>query len=208
MKAARTAARTALRQAALAQELAIEEERKARGARAGPRKRIAALAGYPRHQRQVLHGGRRGGGDRGASSWGWGQRHESGSKLSRKAMTGTAASGSPHSVAHHSSGGGSLVPSFGGTAPSSGSVGSGGGATIVEKEASSSAGPSTREVAGGRAAGVARKLRGLNEDSIVWASSMRGSSRSRSSSRNRRRRKEDGSGQVETIQRLVHMGLF
>lgn len=202
VKAARAAARTAMRQAALAQELASEEERKARVFRAGEAKRVCPRG----KQRQGLLGGRRDGGRR-APSWGWGQHQESGGKLSRKSTTGAAASGSLHGVGHHSSGG-SLAPSFGGTALSSGSVGSGGGASIVGTEASSSGTPSIREAAGGRAAEAARKLRGLNEDSVVWASSMRASSRSGSSSRNRQRRKEHGAGQVETIQRLVHMGML
>lgn len=202
VKAARAAARTALRQAGIAQELAIEEERKAKGARAGPRQRVAALAGCPRQQRRDLLGSRRDG-NRGASSWGWGQHHESGGKLSRKDTTSATASGSHHGVGHHSSGG-SVAPSFGGTAHSSGSVGTGGGGvSIVGTEASSSGGPSIRE------AEATRKLRGLNEDSVIWASSMRGSNSSRNgSSRERRRRKEDRAGQVETIQRLVHMGLL
>lgn len=204
VKEARAAARTALKQAALAQELAIEEDRKVRTARAGPRNKVAALARCSRGQRQGLLGSKPDG-DHGSSSWGRGQHQEIGGKLSRKATTGAAASG----IGQHSSGG-SLAPSFGGTALSSGSVGSGGGggASIVETEASSSAGPSLREAAGSRAAEAARKLRGLNEDSIVWASSMRGSSRSGFSSRNRQRRNADGVGQVETIQRLVHMGIF
>eukprot|EP00752_Nemacystus_decipiens_P009657 g8628.t1 len=144
VKAARTAARTALRQTALVQEIAIEEERKARAVRAGPR--------YPHL---------------------------------------------------------SLAPSFGGTPLSSGSIGSRGGASIVETEASSSVGPSLREAAGERAAEEAQKLRGLNENSsLVWASSMRRSSLSGSSSRNQRRRREDGAGQVETIQRLDAWGNF
>lgn len=206
VKAARTAARTALRQAALAQELAIEEERKARAARAGPRHRVAALARCPRGQRQGPLGSRRDG-DRGASSWGWGKHQESGGKLSRNATTGAATGGSPLGAGYHSSGD-SLTPSFGGTPLSTGSVGSRGGASIVGSEAASSSGTSLREAAGGRAAEAARKLRGLNEDSVLWASSMRRSSMSGSSSRNRRRRKEDGAGQVETIQRLVHMGMF
>lgn len=201
VQAARKAARTALRQAALAQELAVEEERKARVARAGPRHRVAALARRPRGQRHGLLGSRRDG-DRGASSWGWGKHQENGGKLSRNATTGAAAGGSPHGVGYHSSGD-APAPSFGGTPLSSGSVGSRGGASVVETEASSSAGPSLREAAGGRAAETARKLRVLNEDSVIWASGRPGSS-----SRNRRRRKEGGAGQVETIQRLVHMGMF
>lgn len=208
VKAARGAARVAMKQAALAQELAIEEERKARKARPGPRNRVAALAGCPRRPRRGLpsskHGGDR---NRGASSWGRGQHQEGDGKLLRSAATSAAAGGSPRG-AGHLSGGGSLAPSFGGAALSSGSVGSGGGASIVDTEASVSAGPSIRELRGGGAADVVRTLRGLKEDSVVWASSMRGSSRSSSSSRNRRRRKEDGAGQVETIQRLVHMGMF
>lgn len=206
VKAARAAAKTALREAAIAQELAIEEERKARMARTGPRNRVDALAGCGRGQRLVLLGSRRNR-DRGAPSRGWGQHQDIGGKLSRKPTTGAAVCMSPHGVGNHSSGG-SLAPSFGGTALSSGSVASGGSASIVETDASNSAGPSIREAACGRAAEAPRQLRGLNEDSIVWASSMRGSSGSRSSSRNRRRRQEGGAGQVETIHRLVHMGMF
>lgn len=213
VKVARAAAKTALRKAALAHELAREEARKARRAtcRAGPRKRIAAFASCPRQRRQGLLGGRQDDGDRGTSSSrkGWGQHQQGGGKLKlpRNAANSAAASGSPHGAGHHTSGG-SLAPSFGGTALCPGSVGSGGGTSIVETETSSSASPSIREAVGGGAAEAARKLRGLSEDSVGWASSMRESHESRSSSRNRRRRNEDGAGQVETIQRLVHMGLF
>ncbi|CAM9832722.1 unnamed protein product, partial [Ectocarpus sp. 8 AP-2014] len=116
---------------------------------------------------------------------------------------GAAGEISPGRVPHN--GGGSFAPSFGGMAQSVGSVGSGGGGSIVRTEASEST-----VVLPAEGAADTRKLRELNEDSVVWASTRRGSGRSSSSSKNRRQRhnKEEGSGQVETIRRLVHMGLF
>lgn len=221
MKAARTAARTALRQVALAQELAIEEERnKARRDRAGPRTRTNTFSGGPRQRRQGPPRGRRDG-DRGASSWGWGHQGN-GSKLSsgriatasdraspagNRGTTNASTGGSAHGAGYHNDGG-SLAPSFEGSAHYSGSVGSVGGGRIAGTDAFGSAGTSGSEVAGGAAAATAQNLRGLNEDSVVWASTRRGSSRSSSCSRNRGRRKEVSEGQVETIGRLVHMGLL
>eukprot|EP00903_Cladosiphon_okamuranus_P012920 g12063.t1 len=205
VKAARAAARTALREATIAQQLAIEEERKAKMVRTGPRNRVVADTGCRRRQRQGLLGSRRSR-ERCASPLGVGQHQDINGKPSRKPTTGAAVSGSTHSIGNHSSGG-SLAPSFGGTVHSSGSVASGGNASNLETEASHSVGPSAREAASGTVAEAARKLRGLEEDRVFWASSMGRFGRSRSSSKNRRRWK-DGAGQVETIQRLVHMGMI
>ncbi len=195
VKAARAAARTARRQAALAEELAREEERsKARGARAGPRKKAPAVPTKMRGRTQGNFRGRRKG-DHGAPSWGWG-RHQG----NRKPTSATAS---------HPSSGGSVAPPFGGGAHSSCSVGSGGGGSTATMEVHSSGVLSNQERPGaGLRAEAARPRRGLNEDSVVWVSSRRGSARSSWSAKNRQRREEDGAGQVETIRRLVHMGLF
>lgn len=194
VKAAKAAARTARRQEALAEELAREEERsKARGGGAGPRKKAPAVPGKMREHMQGVRGRRKG--DRGASSWGWGRPQGNWKPTS--------------ATASYPSSGGSVTPTFGGAAHSSGSVGSGGGGSTATMEVCSSGTLSHQELPGaGMRAEAARPRRGLNEDSVVWASSRRGSARSSWSTKNRQRREEDGVGQVETIRRLVHMGLF
>ncbi|CAM9705457.1 unnamed protein product, partial [Ectocarpus sp. 4 AP-2014] len=209
VKAARAAARTATRRAALAEELANEGERnKRKRNKADRRARTTIGTGASRRQRQGTQNGRELHGGRSPSSWGLGQGDNR--KASRRAISGSDGDGigaageiSPGGVPHH--GGGSLAPSFGGMTQSVGSVGSVGGGCIVGTEASEST-----VVLPVEGAADTRKLRELNEDSVVWASTRRGSGRSSASSKNRRQRqnKEEGSGQVETIRRLVHMGLF
>ncbi|CAM9375677.1 unnamed protein product, partial [Ectocarpus fasciculatus] len=209
VKAARAAARTATRRAALAEELAKEAERSRRKRnKADRRARKTNGPGASRQQRQGIHNGQELRGGRGPSSWGLGQG--GGRKLSRRAVLGndgdtigTTGEVLPGGVPHN--GGGALAPSFGGMAQSAGSVGSGGGGSIVGTEVSEST-----VVLPAEGAADTRKLRGLNKDSVVWASTRRGSSRSSTSSKNRRRwhYKEEGLGQVETIRRLVHMGIF
>lgn len=209
VKAARAAARTATRRAALAEELAKEGERNRRKRnKVDRRARITSGPGGSRQQRQGTKNGRELHGGHGPSSWGLGQG--GGRKLSRRAISsndgdaiGTVGEISPGGVSLN--GGGALTPSFGGMAQSAGSVGSGGGGSIVGTETSESTVMLPAE-----GAAETRKLRELNEDSVVWASTRWGSGRSSASSKNRRRRhnKEEGSGQVETIRRLVHMGLF
>ncbi|CAM9206262.1 unnamed protein product [Scytosiphon promiscuus] len=216
VSAARAAARSARRDAALAQELAREEELE-RGRRDrrghGRTKDTTTTPGGARQQRQGLRGDKRGV-DLGASSWGWGQGK--GRVLSRStppALASTAGAKSKQETEAKnndseqliSSTGGSLAPSFGGTAHSSGSIGSGGDGSVVVTEPPDSGLSVGGPLKGG--AGTLQNIRGLNEDSVLWASTRRGSSRTSASSRNRTR-KADGAGQVETIRRLVHMGLF
>lgn len=215
VKAAKTAAKTALRQVALAQELATEEERnKATRDRAGPRMRAKNFSGGSRERRQVPSGSRRYG-DGGASSWGWGQQRNSRkaattfgrtSRTANRGVIGASACGGSAQGVGYSNTGGPLAPSFEGSVYS-GSGGSVGGAR-AGTDASESVGSTGNEVVGAAGAATAQHLRELNEDSVMWASSRRGSSRSSSCLRNRTRRKEGGEGQVETIRRLVHMGLF
>ncbi|CAB1110919.1 unnamed protein product [Ectocarpus sp. CCAP 1310/34] len=209
VKAARAAARTATRRAALAEELAKEGERNRRKRnKADKRARTTIGTGASRQQRQGTQNGRTLHGGRGPSSWGIGQGDDC--KSSRRAILdndgdgiGAAGETSPGGVPNN--GGGSLAPSFGGMTQSVGSVGSVGGGSIVGTEASESTVALPAE-----GAADTRKLRELNEDSVVWVSTRRGSGRSSASSKNRRQRQnqKEGSGQVETIRRLVHMGLF
>ncbi|CAM9150457.1 unnamed protein product, partial [Hapterophycus canaliculatus] len=187
VSAARAAARAALRDAALAQELAREVELE-RGREDRIRRRTKTASTFQvgsRQKRQGLRPSKRTG-DRGASSWGWGQGNAR--KLSRSTPTtstkalGTSSrnkgvAGASSSPRGQYSSGGSLAPSFGGTAHSSGSIGSGGDESIVGTEPSGSAGAYVGEPRKGGAVAV-QKVRGLNEDSVVWASTRRGSGRS------------------------------
>lgn len=211
VKAARTAARTTLRQMALAQELAMEEERsKARRSRAGPTTSMKESLGLRRRRRGNLPSRQHGDGS--ASLWGW--RHQRNDRQPASAFGRTSpsrnrvASAGSAAKEGYSNCGDSLAPSFEGSARHSGSGGSVGGGKGVGTDASGSVGITSKQVVAVPGTATAQHLRGLNEDSVVWASSRRGSSRSSSCSRTRRRQNKGGEGQVETIQRLVHMGLF
>lgn len=205
VKLAKLAAREASRHAAVAKELSKDESHQ------GSRGRTTApMSGRPPHG-NVQQVGRAHGKEAGkASSWGWGRGRES-VKNSRKGVSqgvrrvcaawdrgATNVSGSMQGGtgggAHSSSG--SFAPASGG-AVSAGTVSSGGGS-------GDGTDGSTSVAMAGDVVSAKQTTRGLNVDSVVWAPSRR-VSRSSPSSRGRR---DDGSGQGETIRRLVHMGMF
>lgn len=201
IKAARAAAKDTARLSATGKELMHEATPNGKCGRIG-------AAGARRRRRECDQGGvanagfKRGGLNKrgGASSWALAQNNgpnkTSTDQLKRRGFpTGHITRESVGTVGQQHSGDSVAQSSF---VYSAGSCVSGGGGSVGGTEGS------TLGTLAGDIASTTKTTRGINGDSVVWASSRR-TSRSTPSFRGRR---VDGPGQGETIRRLVHMGLF